>query len=232
MDTDIDTFLVAVSTQIDTLPQTELILPPHPGPPPRMADSEVLTLLGVGHWHGASERALLRWANAELRSSFPVQLSQSAFNRRVRRLGPTCARLISLLADILDADPAPYKVVDTIGVSLARQCRGQDHRLFGDEAGHGRTGSDRQFLYGCSLLLSVTPAGMITGLMIGLAGTQDRWLLDALLCWRRDPTQPLWTVADLADHSHRKRARSLGAPVQPARAGGQTASGTPMPRTT
>jgi hypothetical protein len=209
MDTDLDTFLTAVYTQIDTLLDTVLLLPPRPGPAPKMADSEVLTLLVVGQWHGSSERALLRWAVADLHEAFPTLITQSAFNRRARRLGAVCARLMILLAEELGGDAAPYEVVDTITVPLARQCRGKQHRLFADEAGIGRGGSDHRFLYGCSLLLAVTPAGVITGFVVGSAATQDRWLLDAFLLWRRDPAASPWTVQDLADHSPRTRARSL-----------------------
>lgn len=209
MDTDFDTFLTAVYTQIDTLLQTQLVLPAHPGPPPRMSDSEVLTLVVIGQWRGSSERALLRWVESDLHTAFPVLLSQSAFNRRTRRLGPACAQLLVILADLLTPDSARYEVVDTIGVPLARKCRGKQHRCFGDEAGFGVGGSDHTFFYGCSLLLAVTPAGVITGLVIGPGGTQDRWLFDALVGWRADPTTPLWTVQDLARDDPRNRSRHL-----------------------
>lgn len=204
-----DTFLTAVYTQIDTLLQTDLVLPPHPGRPPQMSDSEVLTLVVIGQWRGSSERALVRWAQAELHEAFPILLSQSAFNRRTRRLGPVCARILVLLADLLTLGPAPYEVVDTIGVPLAQCCRGKRHRCFGDEAGFGVGGSDHTFFYGCSLLLAVTPTGVITGFVVGPAGTQDRWLFDALVGWRADPTRPLWTVAELAMADSRHRSRHL-----------------------
>ncbi len=207
MDPDFDTFLTAVYTEIDTLLQAELVLPPHPGRPPQMRDSEVLTLLVIGQWRGSSERALLRWAQAQLQDAFPVLLSQSAFNRRARRLGPVVTRLLILLADLLTPEPAPYEVVDTMGVPLAQRCRGKRHRCFGDEAGLGVGGSDHTFFYGCSLLLAVTPAGVITGFVVGPAGTQDRWLFDAFVGWRADPTTPLWTVEDLAQADSRNRSR-------------------------
>lgn len=133
MDTDFDTFRTAVYTQIDTLLQTQLVLPAHPGPPPRMSDSEVLTLVVIGQWRGSSERALLRWVESDLHT----------------------------------------------------------------------------FFYGCSLLLAVTPSGVITGLVIGPGGTQDRWLFDALVGWRADPTTPLWAVPDLARNDPRNRSRHL-----------------------
>lgn len=209
VDTDFDTFLTAVYTQIDTLLQTQLVLPPHPGPPPRMSDSEVLTLLVIGQWHGSSQRALLRWVRTTVSDAFPRVLCQSAFNRRARRLGPVCVHLVLQLADLLDDGAPCYEVVDTIGVPLARRCRGRHHRCFADEAGFGVGGSDHSMFYGCSLLLAVLPTGVITGFVVGPANTQDRWLFDALIGWRAAPSSPLWTVPDLADASPGTRSRSL-----------------------
>jgi hypothetical protein len=210
MDTVRDTFLVAVYTQIDTLLTTEFCLPPRPGPPPKMSDSEVLTLLVIGQAHGSSERALLRWAADSLAAYFPVLLSPSAFNRRVRRLGPICTQLMLALADLLGAETSPYQVVDTTAVPLARQCRGERHRLFAEEAAVGVGGSDHQFFYGCSLLLVTAADGPITGLVLGPANTQERWLLDALLAWRLSPVAEPWTVADLNRRSRRGGGGRVG----------------------
>lgn len=208
MDTERDTFLVAVYTEIDTLLQTELCLPPRPGPPPKMSDSEGLTLLIIGQAHGSSERGLLRWAGDTLASEFPVLLSQSAFNRRVRRLGPVCTQLMGCLAARLDAAGSPYQVVDTTAVPLARQCRGERRRLFADEAAVGVGGSDHHSFYGCSLLLAVAADGPITGVVVGPADTQERWLLDALLTWRVTPDGELWTVADIPRRFRRGHGRT------------------------
>jgi hypothetical protein len=203
MDTDRDTFLVAVYTQIDTLLTTDLAIPARTGPTPKMSDSEVLTLAVLGHWRGSSERALLRWARVDLATAFPVLLSQSAFNRRVRCLGPVLTRLLLRLAEWLGGAAAPYEVVDVVPVPLARCCRGGRRKLFGDEAGFGHGGSDHHLFYGVNLLLAVSPDGLITGFVVGSGATQERWLLDALLTWRADPTQAPWTVADLAAHTRR-----------------------------
>lgn len=199
MTPDLDTFLTTVYTEVDTILQTEILphMPVHPGPAPRMSDSEVLTLEVIGQWRGASERDLLRWADQQLTAYFPVQLSQSAFNRRVRQLGPVITRLMLVLADGLAA-ASPYEIVDTTPVPLARQCRGERHRLFAaDEAAVGRGGADHQYYYGCALLLSVAADGPITGFVLAPADTQDRWLLDPLLTWRMDPAGVPWTVDDI-----------------------------------
>jgi len=209
MNTDVDTFLIAVYLQIDTLLQTIRSGPPRPGRPPRMHDAEILTILVIGQWRGSSERATLRWVQAELGDAFPDLVSQSAFNRRARRLGPVCSQLQLLLADLLTPEPAPYEVVDTLGVPVAHRCRGKHHRCFGDEATMGVGGSDHAFFYGCSLLLAVTPAGVITGFVVGSAGTQDRWLFDAFVTWRQDPAATPWTVHELAAADPRHRSRHL-----------------------
>lgn len=200
MTPDRDTFLTTVYTEVDTIYQREIAptLPVRPGPAPRMSDSEVLTVLLVGQWRGTSERALVRWAADQLTAYFPGLLSQSAFNRRVRQLGPFVTRLMLALADILEAAASPYEIVDTTPVPLARQCRGERHRLFAaDEAAVGRGGADHQYYYGCSLLLSVAADGPITGFVLAPADSQDRWLLDPLLTWRVDPTGVPWTVDDI-----------------------------------
>lgn len=199
MDTDLDTFLTAVYTAIDTFYQTEIApaLLPQGGPDPHMSDVEVLTLVVVGQWRGSSERALLRWAAAQLRAWFPVQLSQSAFNRRVHHLGPVLTRLLIWLADQLGAGETPYQIADTTPVPLARQCRGERHRLYADTASIGRGGVDRSWYYGCKVLLLLTADGTITGFVLAPARTQDRWPLEAALSWRQSPPAAPREVADL-----------------------------------
>lgn len=195
----VETLLVAVYTLVDDLYQAHLAPAKavRRGRKPRMSDSEVLLLMLLGQWLGNSERGLLRHAHAYWPAYFPALLSQSAFNRRARELGSTCAQLLHLVARELGAADTPYQVVDTVPVPLAKLCRGKRHRLFANEATIGRGGSDKHFYYGQALLLSVAADGPITGCVVAPASTEGRWLLDALLGWRHDPGGPLWTVADV-----------------------------------
>lgn len=210
MDTDLDTFLTAVYTAVDTFYQLVIVpeLPPHRGPAPHMSDVEVLTLVVVGQWRGNSERALLRWADAQLRAWFPIQLSQSAFNRRVHHLGPILTRLLIWLADQLGAAETPYQIADTVPVPLARQCRGKRHRLFADTASVGRGGSDRAWYYGVKALLLLSTEGVITGFVLAPARTQDRWPLEAALSWRQTPAVAPRAVTDLPPSHARGGART------------------------
>lgn len=200
---DVDTFLVTVYCVCDDLYRAEIAprMPARPGAKPALADSEVLTLAVLAQWERhRCERCFLRYARHHWRGYFPRLTSQSAFNRRVRHLwaalsllGPAIARAVQRLV----GTPA-YEVWDGVPVPLMRRCRGGRQRLFGAEAGFGRGGSDQDWYYGMRLLAAVSPAGPITGFVVGPAATAEYWLAEALLCWRQEPTAPTPTADALA----------------------------------
>ncbi len=138
--------------------------PVRPGPPPRVSDSEGFTLTLCAQRWGRSERAFLRYARTYWRGYFPRLLSQSAYNRRCRDLAGVLVALVPVVAQELRAATAAYEVVDTVAVPLLRRCRGCRRRLFGDAAALGWGGSDKDWYYGCKLLLAVLPTGGDYGL--------------------------------------------------------------------
>ena len=145
MTVDLDTFLVALYTIVDEVYQRR-VAPQRPrrrGRRPDLSDSEVVTLTICEQWHGRSERGFVRFARQYWRGYFPRLLDQSSFNRRVRDLTGVLTQLVPLVADDLGAALAPYQVVDGVGMPLARRSRGIRHRQFGDEAGIGRSGVDK-----------------------------------------------------------------------------------------
>lgn len=194
MDIDLDTFLVALYTLVDDA--YKQVAAPHkprrPGHPPELADSEVLTLMILTQWLGGQERAMLRYAAQHWRAYFPRLLDQSAFNRRTRDLGGVAVTVALAVAQMLGAALAPYQALDCVPVPLARRCRGDRHRQFGLEAQVGKGGSDKDWYYGGQLLAVVTPSGVITGFLLGPATTANRWLGEALFCWRHDPHAAPW----------------------------------------
>jgi hypothetical protein len=104
-------------------------------------------------------------------------------------------------------------VLDTVPVPLLRRCRGRRHRLFAAEADLGQGGSDDEWYSGMHLLAVVTPAGLITGFVVGPARTDERWLAEALLRWRQEPAAPPPTASELAavlGPSHRRGGQRRG----------------------
>jgi hypothetical protein len=92
MDIDLETFLTTLYVMTDDWYQ-KVILPQLPvcgGPAPKLCDSEVLCLALAAQWRRGvpwqTERGFVRYALKRLRPFFLGMTSQSAFNRRVRRL--------------------------------------------------------------------------------------------------------------------------------------------------
>lgn len=188
MDIDADTFLTTVYVEVDTFCVAHPT-PPQRGPRPRMSDSEVLTVLLLGRWHGTSERGTLAWVRARFPAVFPTLLSPSAFNRRARRLAGRMVDLLHGLAQQLGVAEEWFEIVDGLPVPLARWVRGRHRRCFTpEEAELGHAGTAKTWYYGVSLLACITGSGVITGLVTAPANDEERWQLSALLSWRHDPT--------------------------------------------
>lgn len=216
---DLDTFLTAVYVFVDDVYRERFgrFRAKRRGRPPLLSDSEVLTLALLAQWHGrGSERSFLRFAAVYWRAYFP-RIGQSGFNKRVRALRSVLAmiavdvgRRMARVSGAADACEA----MDGIIVPLMRCCRGERRRLFTpEEADIGRGGSDKRWEYGVKLLAAVDEQGCINGFVVGPAGTEERWLAEALLSWRKDPSAPQPSPAALADAlgpAHRSRGRRLG----------------------
>lgn len=214
---DVDTFLAALYTIVDDLYHEHFAgaKPLRPGPDPKLTDSEVLTLLLCAQWFGPSERAFVRYARRHWRTYFPRLLGQSSTNRRSRDLVGVLVCLAPLVATQLETAWADYQILDGVPVRLMRPCRGRQHRLFADEAAIGKGGSDKQWYYGCQLLLSVTPAGVITGFLLAPADTQTRWATEAFLCWRVDAQGTPRRPADLERGRNHRGGKDYVGPTGP-----------------
>lgn len=236
MDLDTDTLLTTVYCLIDDWYRANLAdrFAGRPGAKGKLSDSEVLTLAALAQWHGhRCETCFLRYARSHWLSYFPRLTSQSAVNRRVRQLwaalallGPALARQIQELSGM----PAAYEVWDGVPLPLARHCRGIRRKLFtAGEANFGTGGSDKDWYYGVHALVTVSPAGPITGWVVAAADLSEYWLAEALLRWRQDPTAAVPTTAELArilGPSHKRGGQRVGpaGPVGPRWAAGAPAA--------
>lgn len=216
MSLDLVTFLVALYTIVDDLYRAQFaaLKPNRPGKDPRLADSEVLTIAIAGQWFGPSEQGFIRYVRLHWRSYFPKMLTQPQMNRRIRDLAGVMLHMVPLVAAQLDSELAAYQVFDGLPLPLMRKCRGRQHRLFADEADIGKGGSDKDFFYGCQVLLVVTPEGVITGFLLGPARTEGHWMAESLLCWRHDPNGTPWIPEDLPP-AHKRRSDDYVGPTGP-----------------
>ena len=212
MTLDLDTFLTALYTIVDDLYSEHYAhrKPLRPGKRPELSDSEVLTLTICAQWFGTSERAFIRHASEHWRGYFPRLLSQSSYNRRIRDMTGVLTDLVGVVASEMRAYAAPYQAIDTVPVPVMRRCRGKRRRLFGDEASIGRGGSDRDWYYGCKLMVSVTPEGISTGFLLGPASTEDRWVAESFFTWRINQMNTPFGLGELPSINRRNGRQYVG----------------------
>lgn len=193
MNLDLETFLTTLYVLTDDLYESEIRkrMPSTSGPAPKLSDSEVLCLGLAAQWHRGvpwqSERAFVRYALAHLRSYFPGMTTQSAFNRRLRRLWGAFLWLQQVLVGRLAAAPS-CEIVDSVPVRVAHGARRFKPGWLAGIAQAGKGGTDG-FFYGLRLLVAITPDGLVTGWTMGAGNVQEHWLLELLLSTRRGQPQ-------------------------------------------
>jgi hypothetical protein len=193
MELDLETFLTTLYVMVDDLYQQHVRprLPPQRGPLPELSDSEVLCLGLAAQWRSGvpwkSERGFVRYALAHLRPLFPGMTSQSALNRRLRRLWGAFILIQQAAAEQLWS-AQDCEIMDCVPVPIARGARSFHPGWLEDVARIGKGGNDRYF-YGLHLLLVVSAAGVSTGWTLAAGNVQDRWLAELLLSSRAGVTQ-------------------------------------------
>ena len=188
MDLDLETFLTALYVIVDDLYQSQLQpkMPARGGPPADMSDSEVLCLGLAAQWRSGvpwkTERGLLRYGHKHLRHLFPTLLSQSAFNRRLRRLWGACLLLQDAVAEQLGRTEE-LDVMDGFPIPIARGARSFHPGWLYDIARIGKGGNDRYF-YGVRMMLVISQSGVATGWALAAGNVQERWVAELLFSTR------------------------------------------------
>jgi hypothetical protein len=188
MELDLETFLTTLYVIVDDLYQREIRpqMPPQGGPAPKLADSEVLCLGLAAQWRRGvpwqSERGCLRFVRKHGQALFPGLTSQSAFNRRLRRLWGALILLQRAVAEER-VSALECEIMDGVPVRLAHGARSFHPRRLAEIARIGKGGTDRYF-YGLHLLLAVSSTGIATGWTLAAANVQERWLAELLLSAR------------------------------------------------
>ncbi len=190
---DLETFLTTLYVLTDDLYRQYVApkMPPSGGPDGRLSDSEVLCLGLAAQWREGvpwkSERGFVRYALTHLRPLFPGMTTQTAFNRRLRRLWGAFILLQQAVAkELHSADDC--EVMDCAPVPVARGARSFHPGWLADIARVGKGGNDHYF-YGLHVLLVVSASGVATGWTLASGNVQDRWLAELLLSSRAGDPQ-------------------------------------------
>lgn len=187
----LETFYQELYVVIDEWYKTR-ILPeqaPRRGRPPRVSDSEVLTLAVVSQWRvnvpWQSERGFVRYMQKYGLSWFPQMLKRSGYNARVRQLYGVLVQLQQAVGEWLTQAEDVYECLDCYPLpafSNGQALREAQHWLWASQKGHG--GNWGGWYWGDKLLVCVRSNGAVTGWLLGSANVNDRWLAEALLSTR------------------------------------------------
>jgi transposase len=188
MELDLETFLTTLYVMTDDLYRQHVQpkMPAPQGPVSQLSDSEVLCLGLAAQWRNGvpwkTERQFVRYALAHLSPLFPGMTSQSAFNRRLRRLWGAFILIQQAVAQQMrTADDC--EIMDCVPVPVARGARSFHPGWLADIARIGKGGNDR-FFYGLHLLLVISRSGVAVGWILAAGNVQDRWLAELLLSSR------------------------------------------------
>ena len=187
MELDLETFLVALYVIVDDLYQSHIqpSLPACGGPEAQRRDSEVLCVGLAVQWRSGvpwkSERGLRRYVRKHLRHVCPTVRTQSAFNRRVRRLWGAFLLIQDAVAEQLAQ--GDYDVMDGFPIPVAPGARSFTPGWLADMARIGQGGNDR-YCYGVRMMMVVKQTGVAMGWALAAGNVQERWVAE-LLCSTR-----------------------------------------------
>jgi hypothetical protein len=176
--TDLNTLLTALYVRIDDYLAPRVRL----GRPPKLADSELLTLAVAQVLLGVhSEARWLRLVPAALPGAFPYLPGQSGYNKRLRAALPLLKQLIRMLAADTDLWTDPVWLVDSTPVECARSRPTAQRSNLAGFAGYGYCASHSRFFWGLRLHLVCTPAGLPITWALAHPKLDERQVLMAVL---------------------------------------------------
>ncbi|MEV6332264.1 IS982 family transposase [Streptomyces sp. NPDC051909] len=178
MKTDLDTLLTALYVKIDDeITDTRLL-----GRPPRLTDSELVTLAVAQAMLGfASESRWLRFVRSRLGTMFPYIPQQPGWNKRLRAALPLIKKAIRLLATDTDFWFDNHWIVDSTPVECARSRPAVKRSDMAGWASYGYCASHSRFFWGLRLYLVCTPAGMPILWALANPKLDEREVLTAML---------------------------------------------------
>ena len=188
MELALETFLTALYVIVDDMYQSDIRpqMPACGGPPALMSESEVLCLGLAAPWRSGvpwrSERGIMRYGHKHLRHWFPTLLTQSAFDRRLRRLWGAFIRIQDAVAEAL-RDAGEFDVMDGFPIPVAHGAWSFHPGWLADIARIGKGGNDRYF-YGVRMRMVITQQGGAIGWALAAGNVQERWVAELLFSTR------------------------------------------------
>jgi hypothetical protein len=190
---DIDTFVTVLYVMVDDFCKSQSPDRRRPGARPSLSRSEVITLALVGQWaRFRGQRDFYRFARNRLRSAFPNLPDRGQYNRLVRAHRHDIVAFSLHLVELLQARQVPYEILDTTGIPV----RNVKRRGTGWLTGRANIGwcTRLGWFNGFTVLLAVTPEGVVTGFGFGEGSAKDQPLAETMLALRHQHDPPIPSV--------------------------------------
>jgi hypothetical protein len=153
----LDALAIALYVQIDDF----LPVRRGPGHPPRITDSELITLAVCQMLLGLpNDRQFLALAAYRLGHLFPYLPKQSGYNKRVRGLAGQIARCISHLAEISPSFGDGLRLLDSTPVPCGQSRETVRRSELAGSCGYGYCAAHSRHFWGYRLYLLCSPDGM------------------------------------------------------------------------
>ena len=148
---------------------------PAVGIAPQLSDAELITLAVIQALLGfTSEARFIRHARTHLTGLFPYLPQRPAYNKRLRRAGPTMQHVINAIARDCPSWHDDLWLVDSTPVECGRSRETVKRSDMAGHASYGYCASHSRFFWGLRLHLIATPSGLPVAYALTSAKTDER----------------------------------------------------------
>ncbi len=172
----LEEFIISVFCLIDDLYFSNITEPIRKrGTPPRLSDSEVLTMEIVAEWLGIHEdKAIWKYFRREWLHFFPSLPDRSQFVRQGANLWRVKQRLQAALLQLLGADCSSLHIIDGFPIEVCVRTQATRSRCFKGEAWFGHCALKKRDFFGFQGHLVVDMRGIPSGFQLTAANVDER----------------------------------------------------------
>ena len=171
MHADLDALVIALYVRVDDL------LPARQGPgrPPQITDAELIALAVAQMFLAVpNDRKFLAFARWRLGHLFSYLPKQPGYNKRMRALAPTIARVLAHLATHSPSFCDGLRLLDSTPVPCGQSRETARRSDLAGQAGYGWCASHSRYFWGFRLYLLCAPDGMPIAFELAAANVGER----------------------------------------------------------
>jgi hypothetical protein len=181
---DFESIIITVFVLVDDWYQSEgkSLKALSPGAKSEMSDSEIITLaLMMDYLPFPGETQFIGFIRANYGEWFPKLLTQSQFNRRLRRLGQMIETLRRKWVKQLGGENATSFIIDTKPIPVMGYRRSKRHSDFHGSADYGYCAARKMKYFGYKLVMISTLKGLPIAYELVPANTDERKAVEGVL---------------------------------------------------